>query len=342
MRTLSTLVFLSLLYPTIVTAQPDITALNMPMLGDVTTIGLCSDPIDDEALDAAVGAMQTWDFSGLTEQSQQQFTFVDPSGTPWASDFPASNLCGISWDGSHSYYITGSDVLATEGNALVVPGPEPQDTSKLVLADDPENILALPYSFGDFNSDTFSGYFEASGFAGTVEGSIDLEVDGYGTLILPNGTYEDVVRYRFEREQTNTLFGSTTTTTKTQWGWVSPAHRFWLLLMEKDFNGFNEFDVVWYNKMPIGAGVTALTEMTGVDLNLAPNPVLTGTTVQLGMSSGAVLSSIEVVDGAGRVLRSQAAGLQQLPTDGLVPGMYLVRGIDRQGNAVAHVRFILQ
>ncbi|MCB9182975.1 MAG: T9SS type A sorting domain-containing protein [Flavobacteriales bacterium] len=342
MKALSTLIPVSLLLPMSALAQPDITMLNMPMLGDATTIGLCSDPIDGDALDAAVGAMQTWDFSGLSEVSEEQFSFVDPAGTPWANDFPMSNLCGIGWDGSHSYYISGSDLLATEGNALTIPGPEPLDTAKLLLATDPENILALPYTFGDFNSDTFSGTFLAAGFQGTVQGSIDLVVDGYGTLILPNGSYDDVVRYRFERVQENTVLGTTTTLTKTQWGWVSPAHRFWLLLMETDFNGFNEFDVVWYNKAPIAAGSTAIHESQGAPFRAIPNPAMTGTPLILTNAPSDAIVRLELVDASGRTVRSFNPGLRTLYTDGLEPGMYVLRGFGLEGRALHQTRILLQ
>lgn len=64
--------------PMSVLAQPVIDVPNLPVVGDITTIGLCDDSVDAEALNAASGAMVTWDFSGLNETSEEHFTFVDP------------------------------------------------------------------------------------------------------------------------------------------------------------------------------------------------------------------------------------------------------------------------
>jgi len=230
MRTLS--ILLTAMATATAWAQPVIDVQNMPMLGDITTIGLCDDIVDAASLNAANGAMVTWDFSGLHESSEEQFTFVDPATTPWAADFPNSNLCGVSWENGHSYYIVDGTALRTEGNALVIPGTPPEDTAKILMASDPEQIIELPYTFGDGFTDNFSGTFQAGVFAGTLAGSIDQSVDGYGTLILPNATYTNVVRYHFNRVQVNTVLGNTSTQTKEQWAWVSPDHRFWLLLME--------------------------------------------------------------------------------------------------------------
>ena len=208
-----------LLVPGGLSAQPIITTDNMPILGDVVPIGICSDPIDTVALNASAGAMMTWDFSGLTEQTEEQFLFVDPVGSLWENDFPTSSLCGISWDGSHAYYTTTSGMLEQDGLCTIVPGPPPEDTAKVLLTTDSESLMSLPLAFGDTHSDVFSGTFEAGGFIGAVDGTIDLVADGHGTLVLPNGTFSNVLRYRFDRVQNNTVLGTTTSTSKVQWGW---------------------------------------------------------------------------------------------------------------------------
>ena len=52
-----------------------------------------------------------------------------------------------------------------------------------------------------------------------MDGTVDLQVDGHGTLILPTGMYDDVVRYHFDRIQNNTVFGNTVQTSKGQESW---------------------------------------------------------------------------------------------------------------------------
>ncbi|MBK9147721.1 MAG: T9SS type A sorting domain-containing protein [Flavobacteriales bacterium] len=328
--------------PIALLAQPTINPINVPVIGDVVTIGLCSDIVDASALNSSAGAMQTWDFSGLTETTEEEFTFVDPASTPWASDFPASNLCGISWDGSHSYYITNANALETEGNAMVIPGSPPEDTAKFIFAVDHERILELPYTFGDGHIDGFSGTFNAGAFMGTMDGTIDVDVDGYGTLILPNGTYTNVVRYHFNRTQNNTILGNTTTQTKEQWGWVSEDHRFWLLLMEINFDGFATNDIVWYDKSPIMVGQQGMDDPAGSSLGLYPSPASTGSSVTITGATNLANAHVRIIDALGRTVLMGPVMRGAFSTTGLVPGQYLVRLLDANGRTARIGRLVIE
>ena len=335
--------FLSLLFAaTFIQAQPTITVNNLPQLGDVVTIGRCTDIIDADALDASAGAMQTWDFSGLTEFSEEQFYFVDPATTPWTADFPNSNLCGISWDDAYSYYILSASALETEGNAIIVPGPPPEDTAKFLFNGNTERILELPYSFGDAFLDDFSGTFSASGFLGTMDGTVDLQVDGHGTLILPTGMYDDVVRYHFDRIQNNNVFGNTVQTSKEQWAWVSADHRFWLLLMEINYDGFNTSQQVWYDKNPALAGPTGQVEVAQAAWSLHPNPVEPGTSVSIVGNSDRSALRMEVIDATGRSLRTFPVGTTRISTDAMAPGVYVVRFLGPNGTTAGTTRLVVR
>ncbi|MBK7618884.1 MAG: T9SS type A sorting domain-containing protein [Flavobacteriales bacterium] len=328
--------------PTSVLAQPVIDVPNIPLVGDITTIGLCDDIVDAPSLNAATGAMVTWDFSGLNETSEEQFTFVDPATTPWAANFPNSNLCGVSWDDAYSYYIVGSGALRTEGNALIIPGTPPEDTLKILLASDPELIIELPYTFGDGSSDTFSGTFQAGIFAGTVDGTIEQSVDGYGTLILPNATYTNVVRYHFNRVQVNTMFGNTATQTKEQWAWVSADHRFWLLLMEINGDGFGTSDLVWYDKDPAPAGPSSIAETNSTNFQVHPNPVAIGSPITIQRAGIPFGTRAELTDATGRLVRTYGSVATTLATDGLMAGAYVLRLTDTNGTTMATTRVILR
>jgi hypothetical protein len=319
-------------------AQPVITTNNIPQLGDAVTIGLCSDIVDADALNTSAGAIQTWDFSGLTETEEQMFTFVDPATTFWANDYPGANLCGVSWTGSHSYYHVGSGALETSGNAQIVPGTAPEDTIKMIYSTDIERIVPLPYTYLDQSTDNFAGSFSFGALVGTMDGNISFEADGYGTLILPNGTYENVVRYHFNRTQNNTLI-TTTTTTKEQWAWVSEDHRFWLLLMEINFDGFATSDLVWYDKSPLPAVVSSVQEREALAWSIHPNPASIGTSVLLQSD---VPVGHRLLDASGRLVRSYPVGTLQLDTDGLAAGSYLLERTDREGLSLGTTQLILQ
>jgi hypothetical protein len=227
-----------------VSAQSTITQANIPVIGDEVPIAICEGMV----MPGNAGADQIWDMSTLVEKEQRSFTYVAPASTPWGDDFPAATICGVSWDNSYSFYEVTSSALSVVGQTIV---PTPGDTTRIEF-DNLEQIIAIPYTYQTKFLDEFDGTFYTQGFEVDFEGSLDFEADGYGTLILPTGTYENVVRYHFFREQTN---GGLSTQTKHQWAWVSPDYRFWLLLMETVDDGFNETHLIWYDKAPISANV---------------------------------------------------------------------------------------
>ncbi|HMQ75179.1 MAG TPA: T9SS type A sorting domain-containing protein [Flavobacteriales bacterium] len=336
-----TLLFACAIAPVALFAQPNITQLNIPVIGDVATIGRCSDPIDTVALNASTGAMQTWDFSGLTEFAEEEILFVDPASTPYVADFPNSGLCGITWDNAYTYYVVSSSELQSEGSTILI-GPPPEDTAKYLMNVDLERVIELPYTYGDQFSDTYSGTFSAAGFVGTMNGTVELEADGYGTLILPTGTYTNAVRYRMDRVQNNTIFGNTTVNTSKQWAWVSSDHRFWLLLIDIDFDGFGFSEQVWYDKDPIFVGSSAVNEHGLENVRIHPSPAAQGTAVTIvGITNTSGLRA-EVIDALGRSVLVTSAGETTIATGHLVAGTYLVRLSTASGTEMRSTRLVIQ
>lgn len=302
-------------------AQPIITQSNIPQIGDNVTIAICSDPINE----GSSGVNQTWDYSGLTESEEQSFMYVDPSITPKADSFPDANLCGISWDGSYSYYKVGSSALEAVGYVTPVP---PTDTAMIVF-DDYEQIVQLPYTYNDDFIDDFDGTSYVPGFGGLAfDGDIDFEADGYGTLILPTGTYNNVVRYHFFREQTNYVSGfPSNTQTKEQWAWVSADYRFWLLLMEENFDGFATSELIWYDKTPLSV-VTGVNTQEVYDLSVYPNPVMNGGHINFTWDQDED-ATVSIYSMEGKLIferkNSLTSGMNLLDISTLTSGTYLLK-----------------
>lgn len=256
-------------------AQPTITSDNVYLIGDQTQIAWCSDPANP----GDAGANVTWDFSNLNEIEELTFDYVEPETTLFGYQFPNATLCGVGEDNYHSFYSVSNGFLNVEGYAGYVEGAN--DTLK-VIHTDTEEYIPIPFGFGDSHGDVFQGTTEILGFEATVQGTVDFEADGYGTLILPNGTYENVIRYRLNRTQENTVLGQTSTTTKEQWGWMSPDYRFWLCLMEINNDGFGEEDIVWYAKNPLTLSSQAEERET---VEIYPNPLSIGQALQFNFDS---------------------------------------------------------
>ncbi len=110
---------------------------------------------------------------------------------------------------------------------------------------------------------------------------MDFEVDGFGTLILPTGTYENVLRYHFFRTQVGDTGFVTITQTKEQCGWMSSDHRFWLMIQEINNDGFSDSELIWYDKDPLPALVTSQEEQAQLTIELYPNPTVVGQVLNL-------------------------------------------------------------
>lgn len=316
--------------------QDPITANNLNIIGDVTTTAICG---NDAVNPGPEGADQIWDMSDLTETEEQAFTFVDPQGTLWGYQFPSSTICGVSWTGEHSYYRFDSDGVSVEGYAGLVLDQEPTDTFKIVY-DDPENFIPIPFEYEDTHQDDNSGTSYAVGFEIPFTGDVDYEVDGYGTLILPTGTYENVLRYHFLRTQVGDTGFGTITQTKEQWGWMSPDHRFWLMIQEINNDGFSESELIWYDKDPLPALVTGQEDQTELAVELYPNPSVVGRLLNLKWDRNeSALLSITAV--SGQQILNERVNLQNgvNPVDlagiSATEGLYIVQVVTERGVATS-------
>lgn len=121
------------------------------------------------------GEMLTWDFSDLTvsDSSSTMYTIVDHS--PYDADFPDATY--IVYDGdNYSYSILDSD----EYTLLGIKGPK---TNNIFI--DPLNYYMFPFAYGTTNSDDYQA-------PGQPVVNSSRAYVGYGTLITPAGSFDNV------------------------------------------------------------------------------------------------------------------------------------------------------
>lgn len=179
------LLFSSLIISGAIFAQPTHTfPLDTDLYGDDITFNIAN-TVDE----GPSGANQTWDFSGLSSSVALPGTLEDPANTPFAGQYPNADMIGVFPDvfGTQYYiYDHQSDGVYTLG--LELEGLVSQPYSN------PRRDLASPLSYLDAYSD--SAYFQSESLGFVTEGASNFvaEVDGYGTLITPEGTFENVLR----------------------------------------------------------------------------------------------------------------------------------------------------
>lgn len=292
-------IILIALFPFSAFSQPIINMTNMPQTGDEVMISICSDPLNP----GNSGMMQTWDMSSLTQSEEQSFTYVEPETAPRIDSFPDANLVAQNWTGDFSYYQVTNSELKILGYLASIP---PDDTS-IIVFNQAEKLLELPYSYNDSHTSEFTGSSWVPGFGEfPFDGTLDFEADGYGTLILPTGSYENVVRYHFYREQVNYVNGIPAgTTTKEQWAWVSAEYRFWLLIMEENNDGFNTTSLVWYDKNPYPATTSGISDLADNQLHIFPNPAKSGHSLNIEWKTSETVN-ISVLNTSGQLMIKQA------------------------------------
>ncbi|MCE3227110.1 MAG: hypothetical protein K0S32_1661, partial [Bacteroidetes bacterium] len=172
------------------------------------------------------GANQTWNFSNLISSNDTITEWmVLPSTVPNASLYPSSNLVEKYSDGRYVFI----DKTTTQ-NLLV----GYSETNLDIKYPDPVLSAQRPVTFGSIFTDTFTSNFVANSYNFSGGGTVTINADAYGTLILPNGTYSNVLRISTTQIQVDTLiqFAITSTTTIKITTWFDANHNSALLKID--------------------------------------------------------------------------------------------------------------
>ena len=137
------------------------------------------------ATPGAGGANQTWDFSAMGATGIDTLYFVDPATTPNGADFVGATVALFDGDQSYGYYqATGTEFLFV-GN---------DDGNISFPMSDPSKFRPFPCAYQDTWTDLLGGIVVIQGQNITRAGSVSGIADGHGTLLLPFGAVNDVLR----------------------------------------------------------------------------------------------------------------------------------------------------
>jgi hypothetical protein len=177
-------------------AQITITSADYPSLNDTIIYG-----VDNNAsIDISGKGLQTWDFSMLENEGIDTLVFFDPSTTAFTSSFTNSNLATEVGE-QINYYSKDASMFANDGyvGKPISVGPE--------LALPYGNLQALmvfPATYTSLMSDTSDAEIRinAKPFTSNMVDSTWIkhttysysEVDGYGSLTLPNGQVHNTLK----------------------------------------------------------------------------------------------------------------------------------------------------
>jgi len=176
------------------------------------------------------GPNQTWDFSTLTDNGEANpaIMAVTPASTPYATQYPGTNFVLMEQpDGNDnfSYYQLNEQEFTLYGVAGLS-----DDGEVVVIYDDREEHIHFPFSYNDKVNDTFHATYSSNGISFERNGTSEVEADAYGTLVLPQGTFHDVLRFKTVQEMTDVGAGFTIETKVESYSWMAKGMK-WPLLV---------------------------------------------------------------------------------------------------------------
>lgn len=157
----------------------------------------------------ASGAAITWNFAALATENVKTGTFVLPNATSYSASFPNSNIAIAYTPGIEYGSYTANYEFFNISNASFTKNGFVNNASTPIAVNytDPKTLMPFPFTFGNTNTDNFAAAYISGTFNVTESGNFTITADGYGTLILPYGTINNVLRVRIVETLTQTITG---------------------------------------------------------------------------------------------------------------------------------------
>ena len=298
-------------------------------LTSTLSVALAENLSFNPALVTTTGTGVTWDASALTAQSgfpAVNFIFGSPAATPHASLYPASNY--VQYDPAltavveYEYLIVNADSVTIEGSYTPSTAHE--------IFQDPDKSLVFPFAYGQSFTDSYAktNYSDASTISSFQTGTRTTTFNGFGTLILPQGSFNNVAL--FSSERTNSLGPNSFSYT---WIDINNGNR---LLYVSENNGSV---TIAYNT--ILSTVISTLEWNG-SVNVFPNPFSTSANLIIETNGDFENANVEIIDIHGRIVKSVKVEtkLVELNKDGLSNGIYTYR-LSNNNKIVAYGKLVL-
>lgn len=187
------------------------------------------------------GKNVTWDFSNLkiTNDTTTQWILA-PNSVSESKDFPNATLV--------EKYANGSFVfLKAEKDKTYLLGFVDEHSKVNIKYPKPVLIAKRPSSFNDTITESYTTSYTINGMKFSGKGTATINVDGFGTLKLPNKTYEKCLRIKIIQKQLDILeqYNSTNEMTTTTYVWFDEQHNSALLKMtelKSQYHSENKID----------------------------------------------------------------------------------------------------
>lgn len=185
-------------------AQPSVTRAGVDRINN--TISLKAEDVSGTSITAgAAGANITWDFSAYTGTNSTAYVSRVCPGQANCFRFPGANRITTMTNVDTNDFSAMTDTEATMLGSYS--GPALGDVT--VTYTNPLTEYMFPITYLQQFNDTYA-FSSVSAAIGNVDetGQVSVSVDGYGTVITPKGTYQNVLRIKRMRTGTQVIASS--------------------------------------------------------------------------------------------------------------------------------------
>lgn len=341
---MKTIFFSLLLFPVVLNAQITVTQNDFGSAGDTVRFSIAQ---DIWGLDAALsGANVTWDFSVMEPTVQKidtlfttveagfTYAFVyanptDPSHmSSWNRKEQAIDFGGlIPVEDFRGFYKKSSTALSYVGAGAKILGfPLP------AKADTIDKVYRLPMNFGDaYNEVRYLKADIPNLFYFEQHMTIQNEVEGWGTLITPFGSFQTLkikkIINEFDSIYADTLgFGfGFNQPQRVEYHWIGENYKLPLMVYsDLGITGNIEYQDIARSGTP----VLSVSDEEIAELSLYPNPA----SDLLTITSSEIISMVRIVDMNGKQIATYPVNSTQasLDVNSISNGLYLVEILSEQ------------
>lgn len=336
MKKIATLLLISLPF-NFIQAQITITDSDMPSSGDTIRFSQTSDIKNNDP--TLTGANYNWNYSTLIPDSQRIDTFYSVGSTPIPYQFYFNN--GFSYPNHKaSYALKGPDISfpqvvditevfyyyknSSSAYENVGFGSKINGTPSSTQNNPVDREYAFPMNY--LNTDSSYSAFTVSvpnfGAYGKKMARVDT-VDGWGTLILPSGTY-NVLRVKSKLLQIDSIyFASSTITIETprpeeiEYKWLANGKG--LPVLKVITVAGNITQIEYQDSLRLNVSIAEIRNSN--EVNIYPNPVIDYLTIE----SKSTVTRIQIFDITGKLILEPNAQLNKINLSGLLSGIYFVK-----------------
>lgn len=230
--------------------QTTLTEPSLPAVGTTTTLGYT---MQSGITPGVAGSNKTWDFSYLSSQGDVTVKIIDPSAAPDQSKFSQANFVTYNSDADeYDYYLINSSGfygLSSSSTYTIIGGPDDGEEYDFNSVNSPSDLI-IQYPT-NYNTHWISSYstkdsaYKQNGVDYVRQVTTERDstiVDGWGTIITPEGTYNNVLRvvtysYSTTRDDDFTggtmTLGSTISGRDTSYAWYENGNIFPLLEIDQ-------------------------------------------------------------------------------------------------------------